>query len=63
MNAFRLVIYKHAPLVKASRKQKRILQNPWLTKGLFKQKQKCINLVSYTTTLSTYPYINSILIN
>jgi len=35
MNAFWLVIDKHAPLVKASRKQKHILQNPWLTKGLF----------------------------
>jgi len=28
------MIDKHAPTVKASRKQKRILQNPWLTKGL-----------------------------
>jgi len=39
----RLVIDKHVPIVKACRKQKRILQNPWLTKGLLvsiKQKQK-----------------------
>jgi len=43
MKTFRLVIDKHAPVVKASRKQKRILQNPWLTKGLLvsiKWKQK-----------------------
>ena len=37
------VIEKHAPLQKASRKQKRIMQKPWLTKGLLtsiKNKQK-----------------------
>jgi len=37
------VIEKHAPLQRASRKQKRIQQNPWLTKGLLisiKNKQK-----------------------
>jgi len=34
MNAFRLVIDKHAHLAEASRKKKRVLLNPWLTKGL-----------------------------
>ena len=37
------VIEKHAPLQKVSRRQKRILQKPWLTKGLLisiKNKQK-----------------------
>ena len=37
------VIDKHAPLQKASRRQKRIQRNPWLTKGILtsiKQKQK-----------------------
>ena len=37
------IIDKHAPLQKASRRQKRIQRNPWLTKGILisvKQKQK-----------------------
>ena len=37
------VIDKHAPLQKASRSQKRILQKPWLTKGLLTSIKKKTN--------------------
>ena len=43
MNALSKIINKHAPIQKASRKQRRFLQKPWLTKGLLisiKNKQK-----------------------
>ena len=43
ISAISAVIDKHAPLQKASRRQKRIQRNPWLTKGILtsiKQKQK-----------------------
>ena len=43
MQAISSVIEKHAPLQTMSRKQKRIQQKPWLTKGLLasiKNKQK-----------------------
>ena len=43
MNALSKIINKHAPIQKASRKQKRFLKKPWLTKGpiiSIKTKQK-----------------------
>ena len=43
MNVLSKIINKHAPIQKASRKQKRFLRKPWLTKGLIisiKNKQK-----------------------
>ena len=43
ISAISAVIDQHAPLQKASRRQKRIQRNPWLTKGILtsiKQKQK-----------------------
>ena len=39
LSIFRKVVDKHAPLKKASRKEKRLHAKPWLTRGLLKSKQ------------------------
>ena len=58
-------IDKHASLQKISRKKRKLLSKPWITKGILvstKNKQKCIKPFTVKVTISRRKYIKSMLI-
>ena len=66
MNALSKIINKHAPIQKASRKQRRFLQKPWLTKGLLisiKNNQNYIEFIFYVALIQKNYFTRSMQIN